>query len=291
MDKNIQHLLSLIKKINFDDGINDTLISEFKVIKSSVTYDKIPSVHRPSLCVILQGAKDVIVGDKILSYKPGEYIFCSVEVPVTGRVTKASSKEPYLCLMVEVDPSLVYDVLKDSPSFSPSKEKSGAFVSKASAQLIEALSRLVSCMDRPSEAKFLSGMIIREILFRLLNDENGDVVRQMGVAGSQTQKISEAIGIIKKKFNQGLNIEQLARTIGMSPSSFHKYFKDITNMSPLQYQKLVRLQEARRLLISDAGDAATVGYEVGYESPSQFSREYSRFFGLPPKSDIKQFKS
>ena len=290
MDKYLNEILGLLNELKLDEGFNDTLIPDFKIIKTSKLQDPVQAVYKPCLCLVIQGEKDVIIGDKIYTYAPGEYIFCSVEVPVTGHVTKASASKPYLCLMIDVEPAMVFDVLKDNPDLASkaSRETSGTYVSKAETKLYEAFARLVKSLDTPSEVKFLSTMIFREIVFRILNDANGSVVRQMGVAGSQTQRITNAVGIIKKKYNSNLNIEKLAQEVGMSPSSFHKYFKDITNMSPLQYQKLVRLQEARRLLLSDAGDAASVGFAVGYESPSQFSREYSRLFGKPPKQDLKR---
>lgn len=289
----MNNLIKMVTDLKVDEGINETLIPEFKIIRTNKVFDPVQAVYKPSLCLILQGSKDVIVGDKIYPYRPGEYIFCSVEVPVTGRITKASAKEPYFCLMIEVEPSMVYEVLKYNPqlkSNSPS-EKSGTFVNKATPSLYDAFTRLLATLKDPADSKFLSPMIMKEIIFRILNDDNGEVVRQMGIAGSQTQRITSAIGIIKKKYSTTLNIEELAGLVGMSPSSFHKYFKDITNMSPLQYQKLIRLQEARRLLLSDSIDAASVGFKVGYESPSQFSREYSRLFGKPPKQDMKALKA
>lgn len=293
MDKNLAHLLNIVNDMKLDDGINDTLIADLKIIKSTKLQAPVPAVYRPCLCLIIQGAKNVIVGDKIYSYSPGEYIFCSVEVPVTGHVTKASTARPYLCLMIEVESTIVFDVLKDNPDLASEarKDTSGTFVSKADTRLYEAFVRLISSLAAAHEAKYLSTMIFKEIIFRILHDHNGGVVRQMGVAGSQTQRITIAVGIIKQNYNSTLNIEKLAKEVGMSSSSFHKHFKDITNMSPLQYQKLVRLQEARRLLFSNAGDAASIGFTVGYESPSQFSREYSRLFGKPPIQDLKEVKN
>lgn len=292
MDKNLAQVLSLLNDMKLDEGINDTFIADFKIIKSSKLQEPVQAVYRPSLCLIIQGSKDVIVGDKIYTYSPGEYIFCSVEVPVTGHVTKATAAKPYLCLMIEVEPAMVFDVLKDNPALASKaiKDTSGTFVSKAETKLYEAFARLISSIGSPHEARYLSTMIFKEIIFRILHDHNGAVVRQMGVAGSQTQRITNAVVIIKKNYNSTLNIEKLAKEVGMSSSSFHKHFKDITNMSPLQYQKLVRLQEARRLLFSSAGDAASIGFAVGYESPSQFRREYSRLFGKPPMQDLKTFK-
>lgn len=293
MDKNLSQLITLITNLKLDDGINDTLIPQLKIIKTSKIEQPTPGVYKPCLCLILQGEKDVIVGDKIYHYAPGQYICSSVEVPVTGKITKASQGKPYLCLMIEIDSSTVFDVIKDNPNLGieSSKSMSGTFVNEADPRLYEAFSRMVKSLDTPGEINFLAPMIFREIVFRLLNDKNASIVRQMGIAGSHSQRITNAIGIIKKNFNHPVNVEELAHEVGMSPSSFHKHFKDITNMSPLQYQKLIRLQEARRMLLSESGDAASVGFEVGYESPSQFSREYARLFGKPPKQDARSLKS
>lgn len=289
MNTKIHDLREKLRGIKLIDGFNDTLISGFKIIRASKPFDQAQSVAKPALCVVIQGSKDVIVGDKIFSYTPGEYIFSSVEVPVTGRIIRASGENPYLCFMIEIEPTLVYEVLKMNPQINttPKIEKSGTFVNKTDPRIYEALLRMVELLDRPSDINFLSPMIIKEIIFRLLNDPFGEIVGQMGIAGSQTQKITKAVGFIKTHFNKSLSVKDLAQEVGMSPSSFHKYFKEITNMSPLQYQKLIRLHEARSLLLADASDVASIGFEVGYESPSQFSREYSRLFGKSPKKDMK----
>lgn len=250
MDKKLLELISHVKKFKLADGFNDTPIPSFKIIQSTHTYSQVQSVYKPSLCVILQGAKTVLVGDKTLSYKPGEYIFCSVEVPVTGNITKASVKEPYLCLCLEIEPSMVFDVLKEIPITRSQglNEKSGAYKSKVASPIYDAFGRLITILNKPEDMSFFSKMILKEILYLIFQDDYGDIVKQMGIAGSQTQRISSAIEILKKKFKTSINIEELAQQVGMSPSSFHKHFKEITNMSPLQYQKLIRLQEPRGFL-------------------------------------------
>lgn len=289
----LQELLSKVNELKLDEGFNETLIPGFKIIYTIHPHEKVQAVYKPSICVVLQGSKKVIVGESIYTYSPGEYIVASVEVPVTGQIMKASKEEPYICLMLELEPSMIFDVLKDTPNFKNQNgaTKSGTYVSTVEPGMFEAMVRLVKTMDTPADTAFLSANILREILYRILNGDNGDALRQIGIAGSQTQKVANAITILKKKYNVEVSIEELAQEVGMSSSTFHKYFKDITNMSPLQYQKLIRLQEARRLLMIENGDAASVGFEVGYESPSQFSREYSRLFGKPPKQDMKSLKA
>lgn len=293
MEKKLKELLEQVKSIKWNEGFNDTLIPGLKLIKTTKANDKTPSIQKPSICLVLQGAKKVIVGDQVLSYAPGEFIVASIEVPVTGLVTDASAQRPYLCLMLEVDPSIVFEVLQELPTTKVAniKEKSGVYVGSANSEIYDAFLRLVKSMDVTLELKFMVPLIVREIIFRLLEGDKGAILRQMGMAGSHMQKITMAIEMIKQEYNRHLSIEHLAHEVGMSPSSFHKNFKEITRISPLQYQKLLRLQEARRLLLANRGDAASVSFEVGYESPSQFSREYSKLFGKPPKRDMERLKA
>lgn len=287
----LRELLTLAQQHAKIEGIGDTAIPDLKVIKSSVVTDKIPNVYKPSLCIILQGSKDVILGEDIYSYSPGEFIVTTVDLPVSGSIKGASKKNPYYCLMLEFDSSMIFDVLKDfSTPSARSNAKRGIFVGEVGDELMEAFVRLMKCLNRPADIKVLSPMIIREIIYRLLTSKYGEAVQQLGVVGSQVQRIAKIIDSIKTDFAKTLRMESLAQDSGMSLASFHKYFKEVTSMSPLQYQKQIRLQEARRILMDGDQDAATVSFEVGYESPSQFSREYARMFGLPPKADMKKFK-
>ena len=164
------------------------------------------------------------------------------------------------------------------------------YVEKVANETFDAFIRLLNCLDQPHAISVLAPMIIREIVFRLLSTQHGDAVKELGVVGNQASKVRHAIEILKAKFDQPIEIVSLAREVGMSPSSFHKFFKDVTTLSPLQYQKQLRLQEARRLLLNNSLDAASVSFEIGYESPSQFNREYARLFGRPPIADIKNLK-
>lgn len=286
----MKELLQLASEYSTGEGIKDTIIPSLKIIKTSQPNEKIHSVYKPSLCVILQGQKDVSLADETLTYAPGEYIVATVDLPVTGEVTEASPKKPYYCLMLEIDPVMVFDILKEQSQAKIAPAKKGIFIGKLEDSMADAFIRLMRCLKNPKDVSVLSPMIIREIIYRLLNDEHGESVKQLGIVGSQTQRIAKVIESIKNSYTSPLKMESLAKEAGMSPASFHKYFKEITLMSPLQFQKQLRLQEARRLLMAGDLDAGTVSYEVGYESPSQFSREYARLFGLPPKADVKQFK-
>jgi AraC-like DNA-binding protein len=249
------------------------------------------AVHRPSLCFIVQGAKEVSVGRALFRYRSLEFLFTSVDLPMTGQVLEATPSKPYLCLVLEIEPSLVFELATASAGLAPEsspRTEPAIFVGKRDEQLTDAFFRLLQCSATPLDAQILAPGVIREITYRLLLGPYGNSVRAAAVVGSQTQRIGKAIERLKRDYAKPLPVERLARVAGMSVSSFHDHFKRVTTLSPLQYQKQLRLQEARRLLLGDAANAAEVGFKVGYESPSQFSREYARFFGLPPLSDAKR---
>lgn len=283
----MKELLQSVIDLKTNEGIVETAIADLKIIKTTQPHERIHTVYRPSLCFLLQGEKDVQLLDETFTYKVGEYIVITVDLPVTGEVTIASSKRPYYCLMLEIDPGIVFEILKGQTQPKTSTTKKGLFIGKADAPMEDAFLRLVQCLRHPSDVAILSPMIIREILYRLLMSPHGEAVKQLGIVGSQTQRIGKAIDLIKRSYASPLKMERLAKEAGMSLASFHKYFKDVTAMSPLQFQKQLRLQEARRLLMGSDADAGSVSYEVGYESPSQFSREYARLFGAPPMTDVK----
>ena len=286
----MKELLQIVSEMSTGEGIRDTIIPSLKIIKTSTPHEKIHTVYKPSLCVILQGEKDVSLADETLTYAPGEYIVVTVDLPVTGEVTQASPKKPYYCLMLEIDPVMVFDILKEQSQNKIHPAKRGIFVGEVEDSMADAFIRLMKCLKNPKDVSVLSPMIIREIIYRLLNGKKGEAVKQLGIVGSQTQRIAKVIDSIKSGYTSTLKMESLAKEAGMSSASFHKYFKEITLMSPLQFQKQLRLQEARRLLMAGDQDAGSVSYQVGYESPSQFSREYARLFGLPPKTDVKNRK-
>jgi AraC-like DNA-binding protein len=237
----------------------------------------------------VQGAKEVTVGSSVFSYRSAEFLFCSVDLPVTGEIIEATPAKPYLCLALEIEANVVFELASAGCAPAASGDaKRAIFVGQSDAQMTGAFSRLLECLPRPLDAEVLAPSIIREITYRLLLGPYGDAVRDLGVAGSQTQRIARAIERIKRDYAQSLRVDELAQIAGMSPSSFHQNFKKVTTLSPLQYQKQLRLQEARRLLLAQTAGAGDVGFRVGYESASQFSREYARLFGLPPIQDIKR---
>jgi AraC-like DNA-binding protein len=272
-------------------GVSATAIPQLQLLREERPCARVRSVLRPSLCFLVQGAKEVTVGSEPLRYRSGEFLFTSVELPVTGEVIEATPAAPYLCLVLQIDPSVVFELASASAGHLPAptgSSKRAIFVGKSDELMTHAFLRLMLCLKNPLDAEVLAPIVIREITFRLLLGPYGDAVREQVIVGSQTQRVVKAIERLKRDYARSLRIEELAGVAGMSPSSFHQHFKKVTALSPLQYQKQLRLQEARRLLLSETDSARDVGFRVGYESASQFSREYARFFGLPPTIDLKR---
>ncbi len=291
-DDMIEKICDIVKTYAADDVIMDTAIPSLQIYRTSQENVKIHTVYKPSVCMTLQGSKDVILEDEIFNYSKGEFLFTSMDLPVCGRVVKASTDLPYISLVLNIDTTDIFEIQKSMPVYElkSSRRSRAIFVEKMGASLSDAVFRLVKCLDHPVDIPVLSPLIIREIIYRLLTSEYGDVVAQLGVIGGKTQKIAKAVEFINNRYTEKLDMKGVAKIAGMSTSIFFKNFKETTGMSPLTYQKKIRLQEARQLLISTTNDAATVGFMVGYESPSQFSREYSSMFGLPPKKDIQLMK-
>ncbi|WP_160723498.1 AraC family transcriptional regulator [Bacillus sp. USDA818B3_A] len=249
-------------------------------------------VHKPSLCIVVQGMKEVLLSHESFQYGPADYLVASVRLPITGQVMEASSEVPYLALKLEFTPNEILEVLREFQMGADKKEnaKRGMYVSKIEPSLLDAVTRLARLLDTPKDIKVLAPLITKEIIYRVLQGEHGAMLKQIAIEGSSTHQISDVIEHILNNYEKSFKIEELAEIANMSVSSLHRHFKEITAMSPIQFQKQLRLQEARSMLLSESADAADVAFRVGYESPSQFSREYSRMFGLPPKEDIKSLK-
>jgi len=275
-------------------GLHATPLAALQIIRTDHMLPGLHSMLRPSLCFIAQGAKQVAVGSTVFKYARNEFLFSSVDLPVTGQVTDATPRAPYLCLMLEISPSLVFELVTAMDGVVPPRPapaRRAIFVGKQDDVMADAFLRLMRCAQSELDARVLAPSVIREITYRLLCGPYGNAVRDLGVAGSQTQRVAAAIDWLKRDYAKPLRVAKLARLAGMSSSAFHQHFKQVTTLSPLQYQKQLRLQEARRLLLDLSMGAADVGFRVGYESPSQFSREYTRLFGLPPISDAKRIRS
>ncbi len=259
---------------------------------SRVHTDLVHAVQVPSLCVVAQGAKTVIVGQEAYEYDASRMLVFSVALPVSAQVTQATHSVPYLALRLDLDPGKIAElVLKVYPhGLPPVHERRAVYVPPVDANIVDAATRLMECLARPGDAELLAPLIVDEILIRLLRSPLGVRVAQMGLAESSVQRVAKAIAWLRDNFSQPMKVEDLAGLVHMSVSSFHENFKSVTSMSPLHYQKVLRLQEARRLLLSHATDASTAGRLVGYLSASQFSRDYGRLFGSAPMKDIARLR-
>jgi len=246
-------------------------------------------MYEPSVCLAAQGSKRVFLGNDVFVYDPYHILITSIDLPTVAQVVEADKDKPYLAMMLRLDLKAVSQMMVDTnlPLAKRHKADRGMAIRKITLPLLDAFQRLANLLDTPEDIPILSPLIQSEILYRLLVGDQGQRLRQIAMTGSHSHQIARSITWIKKNYSQALRIKELAAISGMSNSTFHHYFKNLTAMSPLQYQKRVRLHEARRLMLAENLDAATASFEVGYESPSQFSREYSRLFGAPPLRDIK----
>jgi AraC-like DNA-binding protein len=250
------------------------------------------ATYQPSFAFIAQGAKEICLGKEMLRYGSGQYLLTSIDVPVQTQIVEASPASPYQCFVMSVDMHEVATLVSEGavPSH-PATEAPGMSVSDVSAEVLDASLRLMRLLDRPHDIAALAPLIRRELTYRLLTGPHGARLRDMAVTRSKSHQIGQVIAWIRQNFTQPLRIGALAAMANMSTSSLHHHFKAITAMTPVQYQKVLRLQEARRLMLVDLVDAGTAGYRVGYESESQFSREYSRQFGRAPLRDVSTMRA
>ncbi|MEP0891380.1 AraC family transcriptional regulator [Leptolyngbya sp. NM2-A1] len=250
------------------------------------------SVSIPAFCVIAQGSKEVLLGSDRYQYDPMHYLLGTVELPIASRILEATQEKPYLGLRLDLDSTLVGSAMVEAgyPSSQRGASVKAIAVSSLNANLLDAVVRLVRLIDSPAEAHVLAPLIKREIIYRLLTGEQGARLCQIAVLGGYTHHIARAVDRLRKDFNQPLQIESMARELGMSVSGFHHHFKSVTAMSPLQFQKQLRLQEARRLMLGQNLDATSAAYRVGYEDASYFNREYKRHFGAPPMRDMERLR-
>ena len=243
----------------------------------------------PSICLIGQGRKRLFLCEDSYIYDAHRFLITSVDLPVAAQIIEASREKPYLGLTMELDLHLISKLMleNDMPSVRPSKDRLGIAVSEVSVPLLDAFNRLLDLLEHPEDVPALAPLIQQEIFYRLLMGEQGPRLRQVTSIGNHSYQIARAIDWLKENFSKPVKVEELAGKAGLSVSAFHNHFRSVTAMSPLQFQKRMRLNEARRLMLATNLDASRAAFEVGYESPSQFSREYSRLFGAPPMRDIK----
>lgn len=276
------------------EGSHSTAIPRLHLRRVSSPSEPIFSVYEPSVCFIAQGRKRVMLAEDVYPYDPAHYLLTTVDLPIVGQVIGATPQEPYLGVRLGIDPMEVNALIAESdlPKIPGLGQPArGLSVACLDPLLLDAVLRLLRLLEMPQHISVLSPMIKREILYLLLVGDQGTKLRRIAQVGDETQAIAGALRWLRRNLAEPLRVEALARQVHMSPSVFHRHFKAVAAMTPLQYQKQMRLQEARRLMLSEAADAATAAYRVGYESPSQFSREYRRLFGDAPQRDIARLRN
>jgi AraC-like DNA-binding protein len=287
-----QELARLIAHFACEDGSHLTALPGLYLNRASGETLPHHQISMPALCIVAQGSKQVMLGNEKYRYDPAHYLLFSVELPCASKIIEATPDAPYLGLTILLDPALIGELMREVHDASPRKPDSerGLAVSRVDGALLDAVVRLTRLLTTPERIPILAPLTMREILYYLLIGEQGGRLCQIALNNSATQRIANAIDWIKRHYAEPLSIEELAREVHMSASGLHHHFKAVTALSPLQYQKQLRLQEARRLMLVEALDATQAAYRVGYESPSQFSREYGRLFGHPPLRDIAHLR-
>ncbi|ELP2657531.1 AraC family transcriptional regulator [Vibrio parahaemolyticus] len=287
-----QKLAKLIDRWAGNANQYDTPISGLRFSRWTTPTPPTSYTHNPSICLIAQGRKRVLLGEESFIYDANHFLISSVDLPIIANIIEASEEQPYLGLIMELDLTEISQLIVDSElAFTQSKEaQKGIAVGELSESLLDAFVRLAELLDEGQNIKILAPIIKREIFYRFLMSEQGTRLHQIVTAGSHSHQIAKAIDWLKNNFVKPLSVGDLASYTGMSKSSFYTHFRSMTSMTPLQFQKKLRLSEARRLMLTENLDAMAATFKVGYESPSQFSREYSRLFGAPPSKDIKSLR-
>ncbi len=287
-----RELAAIIERYCGGDGLYATAIAGLAFYRTSSASGPVCGVYKSVLAVVAQGAKRVALADETYEYDGNRYLVTSVDLPVMGQVTEASPEQPFLCLVLDLDARKIGELIGDMAlSRQPAETVArGMAVAPLTGEILDPVLRLARLIESPRDIPVLAPLIERELLYRLLTGEQGERLRNIVVAGSHGHRIARAIDWLKANYDQPLSIDALAGAVNMSKSSLHHHFKALTAMSPLQYQKQIRLQEARRLLLTESLDASVAARRVGYDSPSQFSREYRRLFGMPPVKDVVRFR-
>lgn len=286
VDSAMSPLAETVARWTQDEDCAVTTIPGLLLRRIDILTEPASYLHEPSICFTTRGAKRVLLGEETFIYDSRHFLISSLDLPIMANVIEA----PYLGILLKIDLRVVTQLMADSnlPLYTQQQTTRGMATTEVSVPLIKSFHRLVDLLDEPQSIPILAPMIKREIYYRLLVSSQGPRLRQ--IAGSQSHQIARAVEWLKNNYSEPLVVEELAAQVNMSKSSFHQHFRSLTAMSPLQYQKTLRLYEARRLMLAEHKDAATTAFDVGYESPSQFSREYSRLFGAPPSRDIKSLQ-
>lgn len=270
-----------------EHGIGRTPIPGLVTVRTTGTGELLYGIQRPLICLVVQGTKEVTMGSRTLSFGPGDSLLITADVPTVSQITRASRVAPYLSFVLDLDPALIA-ALSAEMAAAPVETGAALRLEPTDAEVADAALRLLRLLDRPASVPVLQAQLLREMHYWLLAGRLGPAIRHLGAPDSQAQRIARAVSVIRAEFNAPLPVERLASVAGMSPSTFHQHFRAVTSLSPLQFQKQLRLIEARRVMLAEGVSASHAAYAVGYESVPQFTREYGRFFGLPPARAMAQ---
>jgi len=292
MKKALETLKTSIARWTEDGELFTSKIPGLSLYRRAEPTQPMSGMYEPSICMVVQGSKRVLLGDESYVYDENNYLITSVHLPTVVQILKASPEKPYLGLKLQLDQREISQLMVDSNLPAPPTQRStrGMATGEVTQPLLNAFQRLIDLLGQEQDIPILAPIIQREIIYRLLVGDQGARLREIASAGSQSRQIARAIDWLKGNYSRPLRIDDLAAQARMSTSTFHHHFRSVTALSPLQYQKQLRLQEARRLMLAEHLDAATAAFQVGYESPSQFSREYNRLFGAPPLRDVTSLR-
>ncbi len=290
----IGELARLLSRHAPQDGVCPTPIPRVSAIRLAAPGDElIRALHPPSVCIIAQGAKRVMLRDQVYTYDASRFLVFSTDLPVSAQVVHARFDTPYLCFRLDFDPTEVSELVMQlgNAGVRRAATSRGLFLNDVSEDMLDAAIRIMRLLDSPEDAAMLAPLVVRELVYRLLRSEQGERLAQVARPDSHAARVMRAVAWLKANIAEPLKVEALAGECSMSASSLHHHTRALTSMTPLQYQKQLRLQEARRLLLSERMEVSRAGFSVGYESASQFSREYRRLFGVPPSKDVSRLRA
>lgn len=283
----LNELLTLVDRHTAHAADFDTAIADLRLFRIATEQVRVPAIYTPALFIIAQGHKEIALEKETYHYYPSEYLVASVDLPVIGKINLGDNDKPYLSVRLNLDLVLLTELMLQQNRRADTSTNNGLFIGAIDDTLIDAVIRLIRLLDTPADIAALAPMIKREIHYRLLTGEHGAAIAQIVMAGSNTQRIAQVIHAIRSDITTIMPVDAMASMANMSPSAFYTHFKTVTMMSPLQYCKRLRLTTARQILLTEEVDAASTAYRVGYQSVSQFSREYARMFGAPPMRDVE----
>lgn len=271
-------------------GLAQTPIPGLTTIRSATPSGLLYAISQPLVCLVLQGSKQVAMGTQSFSFGAGDSLLITADVPTVSQVTRASAEAPYLSLVLELDPAVIADLAMQMKEEATIADGAPVRVEPTDAEVADAALRLMRLLDRPASIPVLHAQLVRELHYWLLEGKHGAAIRRLGWPDGHARRVGRAVALLRAEFARPLSVDRLAATAGMSPSSFHHHFRAVTSLSPMQFQKQLRLIEARRLMMSEGRSASSAAFAVGYESVPQFTREYGRMFGLPPGKDMEAMR-